>query len=71
MEFPAPDVAALLADVDTKGKNVTSNTSDEDARKALLESAKSLVAVLETPFEVIARMNWLEVRTSAEWIIGQ
>ncbi|KAF2727216.1 O-methyltransferase [Polyplosphaeria fusca] len=55
-----PDISALLKDIEVKGASATSNTSDENARKALLESARSLVAALDPPFEVVAKMNWVD-----------
>ncbi|KAF2112724.1 putative hydroxyindole O-methyltransferase [Lophiotrema nucula] len=60
MNSPSPDITTLLKDVDAKGKSVTNSTSDDNPRKALLESARSLVTALETPFEVVARMNWFD-----------
>jgi hypothetical protein len=64
MTIPTLDISALLADVSCKGSVFNGNKPDGNAQKALLESARSLVAALESPFEVIHRMNWLEVRSS-------
>jgi hypothetical protein len=55
-----PDITSLLQDIQANGKSVTSNAGDEEARKALLEVARNLVASLEQPVEAVVRMNWLE-----------
>ncbi|ORY03336.1 O-methyltransferase-domain-containing protein [Clohesyomyces aquaticus] len=56
------DIASLLSDIRTKGTNFLSDSvsSPEELRTALLHSAQHLVTALQSPYEVIARMNWLE-----------
>lgn len=66
----APDITSLLQDIQTKGKTVTSHARNEDARRALLEVARNLVAELEDPVDVIVRMNWREPTRWAAVRIG-
>ena len=61
MDVSLPNISPILEDINAKGKSVTNDTSNDNARKALLKSARSLVTALETPFEVVARMNWNDV----------
>ncbi|KAF2714859.1 S-adenosyl-L-methionine-dependent methyltransferase [Pleomassaria siparia CBS 279.74] len=61
-------VSSVLKEIGAKGASFTDDVDNEDARKALLESARSLVASLESPLEVIARMNWLE---PTRWAVTQ
>lgn len=52
----------LLQSIQEKGKLLTNGSTSQKEREALLASARELVAELETPHEVVGRMNWLDVR---------
>lgn len=54
-------VEKLLWETSTHGEEYTSNGRAEHSRRELLASARKLVAALESPAEVLGRMNWLEV----------
>lgn len=60
------EISELLQDVQNKGAGLTNNGENEAARQALLRSAQNLVNALQSPFEVVAKMNWLEVRFGQE-----
>lgn len=55
------DIANVLKEVNTRGNAFLGDQEHEGTKKELLEAARNLVASLESPFEVLARMNWLEV----------
>lgn len=57
---------ALLKDVSQKGELFIDNEEVEGSRRALLTSARALVASLESPAETLGRMNWFEVRTARD-----
>jgi hypothetical protein len=61
MKSPNMDLSTILREIEAKGAKVLDDSNDEAARKALIESARSLVTLLESPFEVVAKMNWVEV----------
>lgn len=61
MASKSSEIASLLKNVNAKGDSLLKEGDNEASRKALLEAARNLVAELEPPFEVLAKMNWLEV----------
>jgi len=56
-----PEMQELLRDIRQKAQAFTRNGGEEGSRRAVLASARALIAALETPAEVLRRMNWFEV----------
>lgn len=81
MSYPTvsqKEISSLLTSIESSGKGflshsqlempnrVTSKEIAEEARKALIDQARSLIAALEKPMEALQWMTYAEVRASLQ-----
>jgi hypothetical protein len=53
-------ISTILKDIQIQGEQATKQESNSKVRQELLESARRLVAELESPLETVGRMSWFE-----------